>query len=120
MTMLRTNEQTNELIERLGLKPLFEKALREKLYFVWGGDSAVCFFPHELLRQMELGMFRHGAGAWTLADPCAEFGGIERQIIALEAEKEELRTRMRYEASGLVWEGSHSQLKVDDVIDYSI
>jgi hypothetical protein len=85
-----------------GLKPLFEKAEKDGLWFRWNYQGIV-FSPDELMERHKKGTFISGAVNWTLINPHHE---IEKLKAGVEDAKNELR---KFEARVYKWENRRSE-----------
>jgi len=69
---------------RAGMKPLFEKAEKENLWF-YSNYQGLWFSPKELKKAQAGGHFNWGAVNWTLRDPKEELVNLRHKVtIAVE------------------------------------
>lgn len=80
-----------------GLRPLFEKARREGLWF-YCNYQGLWFTPDELAAEQRRGSFIWGAVNWQLRDPKEKLEHEQR--VAKAAAEQAERTRVRIEAGG--------------------
>ena len=80
----------------LSLKPLFEKAEKEKLWFNCSYQN-LWFSPKELKKYQEEGRFIWGVDNWTLLNPMERVTEFEKIIKTYEIEKEKFIKRIQEE-----------------------
>lgn len=75
------------------LKPLFEKARREGLWF-YCSYQGLWFSPDELAAAQAEGRFRWGAVNWTLRDPREYLEALESSLRDAEAAVKNVKVRI--------------------------
>lgn len=75
------------------LKPLFEKARKEKLLFR-SGYQGILFTPDELQKENGKGSFIWGPCNWTLENPIEELRSLERQVKNAQYNLDMFRAKM--------------------------
>lgn len=101
LKLLRVESGGIEVIGRSeiikGLKPLFEKAKRENLWF-YNENKDIWFSPEELIEEQKQGYYMWGVVNWELRSPYEKLHELEDQLTYLKSivEKQvvELKTRI--------------------------
>lgn len=75
------------------MEELFQKAEREGLWFFCSYQQ-LWFSPSELRKAQSEGRFRWGAENWKLRDPQEAVDNLDRNIRALNTERERLLSRI--------------------------
>jgi hypothetical protein len=75
------------------LKPLFEKADKEGLWF-YSYYQDIWFSPKELREKHEKGFFLWGAVNWKLRDPRERLSQFKEEIFRIEQERNRFIERM--------------------------
>jgi hypothetical protein len=76
-----------------GLRPMFEKARREGLWF-YCNYQGLWFSPDELEAEQKRGSFVWGAVNWQLRDPMVQIDEQERAVAGALAQLQVLRQRL--------------------------
>lgn len=78
---------------RESLKPLFERARREGLWFRWRYQD-IWFSPKELEAEQSRDRFLWGQDNWTLDDPKEHLGVLKRRVESAQREFREFSERL--------------------------
>lgn len=78
------------------LRPMFERARAEKLWFR-SGYQGLWFSPNELAELNRQGRFLWGAVNWELLDPLEHLKTLDQAIARAEKEKEDFLKRLKEE-----------------------
>lgn len=73
------DSEKKEIID--GLRPLFEKAEKESLWF-YSSYQQLWFSPQELREEHSKGRYMWGAVNWHLRDPYEKLSQLENKVVA--------------------------------------
>jgi hypothetical protein len=78
----------------IGMKPLFEKARKEKLLFRCNYQD-ILFTPDELEERQSKGSFVWGAVNWELVNPIEILQDLEHATLRCKLKEDEFKKKMR-------------------------